>query len=92
MGRRPSDWFSRKPVLAVAGLAGGFLAGTPYAVFNWPRFLDHMGSLTTISSPLTEPAARFAVMFAYSFEWTCPGFVDGYGLGFQALCGSCLLS
>ena len=24
--------------------------------------------------------------------WTCPGFVDGYGLGFQALCGSCLLS
>ena len=25
-------------------------------------------------------------------DWTCPGFVDGYGLGFQALCGSCLLS
>ena len=30
---------------------------------------------------------------AEQFEgWTCPGFVDGYGLGFQALCGSCLLS
>ena len=25
-------------------------------------------------------------------HWACPGFVDGYGLGFQALCGSCLLS
>ena len=26
-------------------------------------------------------------------SWTCPGFVDGYGLGFQALCcGNCLLS
>ena len=26
-------------------------------------------------------------------DWTCPGFVDGYGLGFQALCcGNCLLS
>ena len=27
-----------------------------------------------------------------SDDWTCPGFVDGYGLGFQALCGNCLLS
>lgn len=68
MGRKPGDWFSRKPVLAVAGLAGGFLAGTPYAVFNWPLFLDHMYFLTTISSPLTESAARFAIMFVYSFE------------------------
>jgi hypothetical protein len=68
MGRKPGDWLNRKPALAVAGLAGGFLAGTPYAVFNWPLFLDHMGFLTTISSSLTEPAARFAIMFNYSFE------------------------
>ena len=68
MGRTPAEWFSRKPLLAVAGLAGGFLAGTPYALFNWPRFLDHMGFLTTISSPLTNSAARFGVMFGYSFE------------------------
>ena len=24
--------------------------------------------------------------------WACPGSVDGYGLGFQALCCNCLLS
>ena len=67
MGRRPGDWLSRKPALAAAGLIGGFLAGTPYAVFNWPQFLDHMGYLTTISGSVTEPAARFGVMFGYSF-------------------------
>ena len=67
MGRKPGDWLGRKPALAAVGLTGGFLAGTPYAIFDWPRFLDHLGFLTTISSPLTEPAARFAVMFFYSF-------------------------
>ena len=25
-------------------------------------------------------------------RWACPGSVDGYGLGFQALCCNCLLS
>ena len=25
-------------------------------------------------------------------SWACPGSVDGYGLGFQALCCNCLLS
>ena len=25
-------------------------------------------------------------------HWACPGSVDGYGLGFQALCCNCLLS
>lgn len=67
MGRKPGDWLSRKPALSVAGLAAGFLAGMPYAVFNWPLFLDHMGLLVAESSSLTEPAARFAAMFNYSF-------------------------
>ena len=43
--------------------------------------------------------AKLVIHQAYGFRtakpsiWTCPGFVDGYGLGFQALCcGNCLLS
>ena len=44
--------------------------------------------------PSHAPGARFATEQACReyLAWACPGSVDGYGLGFQALCCNCLLS
>lgn len=68
MGRRPSQWFTTRPLVAGLGLGIGFLAGTPYAVLNWTRFIDHMGFLRTIGSNMQDPTARFFHLYGYTLE------------------------
>ena len=68
LGRPWRRWLSRGPLLTFSGMAAGFLAGAPFTLMNWPVFVDHLGFLRTISSTMTEPAARFSHMFGYSFE------------------------
>ena len=60
--------------------------------------LYHDGATPAFGHLFEEYLFRFgwnhenALVLLLLGDWTCPGFVDGYGLGFQALCGSCLLS
>ena len=64
------------------------------AALKLDELLPH-APFRSISSPLKMPLTSSRLLSwksGYEEPWTCPGFVDGYGLGFQALCGSCLLS
>ena len=65
-----------------------------YANLDWMvshRKLDLKALTRTTEARLQGAVVRFQAEGALR-DWACPGSVDGYGLGFQALCCNCLLS
>ncbi len=64
---------------------------------NWELQSGSFGAGSFYAIKLNRCTGATVVLLEHSEipgeRWTCPGFVDGYGLGFQALCcGNCLLS
>ena len=49
-------------------------------------------ALKVLPQAFTDDPDRLARFEREATVWACPGSVDGYGLGFQALCCNCLLS
>lgn len=75
--RPVAEWPSRRFLYGLAALPAGFVLGSPYAVLNWPPFLEHMGWLNTYSGGATPEGARqtFLRILGYSAE-------SGFGLIF----------
>jgi 4-amino-4-deoxy-L-arabinose transferase-like glycosyltransferase len=73
---------TRWPRLAV-GLAAvpvGFFIGYPYALLNWPPFLEHLGWLTSMSDGPRDVAGRFDYLALYSTK-------SGFGWAFTIALG-----
>lgn len=71
---RWTDWRRLAVGLAVVPLA--FFVGYPYALLNWPAFLEHLGWMSSHSgSRVFEPDARFDMIAKYAME-------SGLGLAF----------
>jgi 4-amino-4-deoxy-L-arabinose transferase-like glycosyltransferase len=61
-----ADW--RRAAIAVAAVAVGFFAGYPYALLNWPPFLEHLGWMSGFGSRPFDAGERFAMIVKYSME------------------------
>ncbi len=80
------DWssaWSRWQRLPVGLLAVpvGFFTGYPYAILNWPPFLEHLGRMGAYAGTREfDPVARFNYIAGYSAE-------SGFGLLFTIVLG-----
>jgi hypothetical protein len=64
---RWTDW--RRLGIAVAAIPVGFFIGYPYALLNWPPFLEHLGWMSSHSGARTfDPGERFDLIAKYSLE------------------------
>ncbi|RPJ79243.1 MAG: phospholipid carrier-dependent glycosyltransferase, partial [Acidobacteria bacterium] len=64
---RWTDW--RRLAVAVAAIPVGFFTGYPYALLNWPPFLEHLGKISSYSgSRAFDPDARFQMIVKYAME------------------------
>ena len=76
-------WY-RLPVGLLA-VAVGFFTGYPYAILNWPPFLEHRGRMGAYAGTREfDPVARFNYIAAYSAE-------SGFGFLFTIVLGMALL-
>ena len=73
---------------AAAGLVAvpvGFFTGYPYAILNWPPFLEHLGRMGAYAGTREfDPVARFNHIVGYSSE-------SGFGLPFTIVVGIALV-
>jgi 4-amino-4-deoxy-L-arabinose transferase-like glycosyltransferase len=78
-----SEW-RRLPVGLVA-VPVGFFTGYPYALLNWPPFLEHLGRMGAYAGTREfDPAARFNHIAGYAAE-------SGFGLLFTVVLGIALI-
>lgn len=69
---RWTDW--RRLAVALAAVPVGFFIGYPYALLEWPPFLEHLGWMSGFSASRPfDPNARFAMIVKYSMD-------SGFGL------------
>jgi hypothetical protein len=74
------DW--RRLAIALAAVPVGFFAGYPYALLNWPPFLEHLGWMSGYSGARDfDPGARVELIGAYAME---SGFGMIFSLAFAA--------
>ena len=63
----------------------GFFTGYPYAILNWPPFLEHLGRMGAYAGTREfDPVARFNHIVGYSAE-------SGFGLLFTIVLGMALI-
>jgi 4-amino-4-deoxy-L-arabinose transferase-like glycosyltransferase len=78
-----SHW-QRLPVGLMA-VPVGFFTGYPYAILNWPPFLEHLGWMGAHAGTREfDPVERFNYIVSYSAE-------SGFGLPFTIVLGAGLL-
>ena len=64
---RWTDW--RRLAVGLAAIPVGFFTGYPYALLNWPPFLEHLGWMSSHSgSRVFDPNARFELIVKYAME------------------------
>ena len=79
-GNRAWSHWRRLPAGLLA-VPVGFFTGYPYALLNWPPFLEHLGWMGAYSSAREfDPVARFNYIIGYSAE-------SGFGLAFTIVLG-----
>ena len=77
---RWTDW--RRLAAVLAAIPAGFFTGYPYALLNWPPFLEHLGWMSSHSgSKSFDPGARFEMILRYAME---SGFGVIFTLAFAA--------
>ncbi|MGE0450308.1 MAG: ArnT family glycosyltransferase [Vicinamibacterales bacterium] len=75
----------RRLAAGLAGVVAGFFAGYPYALLNWPPFLEHLGWMSRFAGDSAySPAGRFSYLVGYSME-------SGFGFLFTLVLGAALL-
>ena len=69
----------------LAAIPGGFFVGYPYALLNWPPFLDHLGKLGRFTGAMSfDPGDRFRYIVGYAME-------SGLGAAFTVALAAALL-
>jgi hypothetical protein len=64
---RWTEW--RRLAVGLAAVPLGFFLGYPYALLNWPAFLEHLGWMSGQSGSRSfEPDARFDMIAKYAME------------------------
>lgn len=64
---RWTDW--RRLAIGLAAIPVGFFTGYPYALLNWPPFLEHLGWMSGhAGSRVFDPNARFELIVTYAME------------------------
>ena len=64
---RWTDW--RRLAVVVAAVPVGFFTGYPYALLNWPPFLEHLGWMSSHSGSRSfDPNARSEMIVTYAME------------------------
>lgn len=66
LARRPREWISGRPVVALAMVPIGFFAGYPYALLRYRPFLEHVGWLRRFQE--FDPGDRLRLIFGYALE------------------------
>jgi 4-amino-4-deoxy-L-arabinose transferase-like glycosyltransferase len=62
-----TDW--RRMAIGLAAIPVGFFTGYPYALLNWPAFLEHLGWMSShAGSKAFNPDERFGLIVKYAME------------------------
>jgi hypothetical protein len=62
-----TDW--RRVAIGLAVVPVGFFTGYPYALLNWPAFLEHLGWMSShAGSKSFNPDERFGLIVKYAME------------------------
>lgn len=70
LGRPAERWRDRRVVVALGCVVAGFLIGSPYALLNWPPFLQHLGWNGHFAGAATpgRAASLFSQVAGYGME------------------------
>jgi len=75
----------RRLAVGLLAVPAGFFAGYPYALLNWPPFLEHLGWMSAYSgSHEFDPSERFWYILRYSMD-------SGLGAPFAVALGVALI-